>query len=239
MRRILWQRMIMISALSMMISIMACSQSQLATPQDAPNKASQGTTNAAQYTEPAEFIVNRVVIKPENARPSETIYIWAEIENVGGIPDNYRAYLFLDGVPSDFKDIKLDALEKQTIKYEIIVHTTGKHEVQIGTIKEYFTVKLNEIQEVLPSDLQKLPNQYVDLKITDFFYYTYSSTPNCQLYCNITNKHETWKMTNVKVRGVLLFPFINPGERDTIAKSIPCQNEGPLRYDEFTWEWSQ
>jgi hypothetical protein len=201
---------------------------------------------------PAEFKVNRITVSPTEADPSQTITITAEIGNIGEVSDNYSAIIFLDGVPYDTKDVQLGPSENKTVEFQIIVKSPGQHEVSIDSEKKYFTV--NEIKitpqgttnsvvkgdiNIPPSGLINAPNPYVEIKITDFFYYTESDTANCQMYCTITNKHDKWQMKNVTVRGVLLFSFINPGERDTIAKSIPCRGKGTLYYNEFSWEWAQ
>lgn len=209
-------------------------------------------TKVPTTVKPAEFKVNRVTVSPTEADLSQTITITAEIGNIGEVSDNYSAIIFLDGKPYDTKDVQLGPSENKTVEFQILAKSPGQHEVSMGSEKKYFTV--NEIKttpqgttnSVVTEDVNTppagtihAPNPYVDIKITDFFYYTYSDTPNCQMYCTITNKHDKWKMENVTVRGVLLFPFINPGEKDTIAKSIPCRQEGRLTYNEFSWEWAQ
>lgn len=96
---------------------------------------------------PAEIVVNKLEVTPNEVGAGETVTVKADISNVGGLSENYTAILNIDGKERDRQTIYINASENKTVAFAVKELNIGQHEITIGEIgiKTMLTVTTEKI----------------------------------------------------------------------------------------------
>lgn len=96
---------------------------------------------------PAEIVVNKLEVTPNEVGAGETVTVKADISNVGGLSENYTAILNIDGKERDRQTIYINPSENKTVAFAVKELNIGQHEITIGEIgiKTMLTVTTEKI----------------------------------------------------------------------------------------------
>jgi hypothetical protein len=101
---------------------------------------------------PAEIVVNKLEVTPNEVGAGETVTVKADISNIGGLSENYTAILNIDGKERDRQTVYINPAENKTVSFAVKELNIGQHEIAIGSSDNSPNVNLT----VLPDKILTL-----------------------------------------------------------------------------------
>jgi len=95
----------------------------------------------------AEFILEGLMIFPEEVEVGENVEVSVKVVNVGNEAGNYTVPLILDGAAMENKTVCLAGGESSFIRFSFIAEVEGNHTVTIGNLSATFTVKAPKLPD--------------------------------------------------------------------------------------------
>ncbi|ADL57708.1 SBBP repeat-containing protein [Methanothermobacter marburgensis] len=83
---------------------------------------------------PATFVVDNLLVSPHEGVLPLTIEASARISNVGDVPGNYTARLYIDGVPVASRTVNVAAGGETTVTFRYPITQRGNHTVTVDTL---------------------------------------------------------------------------------------------------------
>lgn len=151
--------------LSLSLTILACSGTQIEPPTTQPSSQTQqnttsdtGSSTTKDITSeelpalpeqtspedipaPASFVVTNLSISPDNVAQGDPVTVKATVINSGGSPGNYEAVLIVNNSEVEAKSIILDVEESQIVSFTVVKASAGNYKAEIDSLSGTFSVK--------------------------------------------------------------------------------------------------
>ena len=96
---------------------------------------------------PAEIVVNKLEVTPNEVGAGETVTVKADISNIGGLSENYTAILNIDGKERDRQTVYINPSENITVSFAVKELNIGQHEINIGSSNNSLKANLTVLPE--------------------------------------------------------------------------------------------
>lgn len=108
------------------------------------NLSLENSTESFRVIDPAEFEVDNLSVDPSEVEPGNSVIVFADVVNKGGLTGSYSLELKVDGVLEEGDTVELDPGESVSVSFEVVRNVSDSYEVSLGGLTDSFYVVENE-----------------------------------------------------------------------------------------------